>query len=59
MDEKLTSSIPIEVYEILIFQQKNLRSICQRSDKPNDIHIPVGHNLILIKQIESEEWKIF
>jgi len=55
MDEKLTSSIPIEVYEILIFQQKNLRSICQRSDKPNDIHIPVGHNLILIKQIESEE----
>lgn len=53
MDEKLTSSIPIEVYEILIFQQKNLRSICWRSDKPNDIRI--GHNLILIKQIESEE----
>lgn len=57
MDEKLTSSIPIEVYEILIFQQKNLRSICWRSDKPNDIRI--GHNLILIEQIESEEWKIF
>lgn len=56
MDEKLTSSIPIEVYEILIFQQKNLRSICRRSDKPNDI---VGHNLVLIKQIESEEGKIF
>lgn len=53
MDEKLTSSIPIEVYEILIFQQKNLRSICRRSDKPNDIHI--GHNLLLIKQIETEE----